>query len=87
LIFYIGNTYDPAGIFGTASSVDVMINGNDAGTFTNKCGKGTTVQCWRKFTVDFVAAGAQTTIDFINADPSTDTQNGLDAVSVVADPD
>jgi hypothetical protein len=50
-------------------------------------GRGTTALSWRKFSTDFVAAGSQTTIVFINGDPSNDTSNGIDAVSVVLDPD
>jgi hypothetical protein len=87
LTFYIGNLYDPGGIFGTTSTVDLQIDGANVASFTNKCGKGTTKLCWRKFSTDFVVTGTQTTIGFINGDPSNDTSNGLDAVTVVPDPD
>jgi hypothetical protein len=39
-------------------------------------------QIWGKFSTDFVAQGTTTTIGFINGDPSTDTNNGLDTNSV-----
>lgn len=85
--FFIGNMHDAGGIFGTTSTVDVQIDGVSVASFTNKCGKGSAVLCWRRFSMDFVAKGTQTTIAFINGDPPGDTSNGLDGVSVVADPD
>jgi hypothetical protein len=87
LTFYIGNLYNPGGIFGTTSTVDLQIDGANVASFTNKCGKGKTVLCWRKFSTDFVATGTQTTIAFINGDPANDTSNALDGVTVVPDPD
>jgi hypothetical protein len=82
LSFYIGNVYNPGGIFGTTSTVDVTIDGSQVGAFTNKMGNGKMAQVWRKFSTKFTAAGAATMIGFINGDPSDDTNNGLDAVSI-----
>jgi hypothetical protein len=87
LTFFIGNVYNPGGIFGTRSTVDLQIDGVAVASFTNIGGQGTTALSWRKFSTDFVAAGTQTTIAFINGDPSNDNSNGIDAVSVVLDPD
>jgi hypothetical protein len=87
LTFFIGNVYNPGGVFGTTSTVDLQIDGVAVASFTNIRGQGTTALSWRKFSTDFVAAGTQTTIAFINGDPSNDNSNGIDAVSVVLDPD
>jgi hypothetical protein len=84
--FWIGNTYDPGGIFGTTSTVDVLTGGLDGsllGAFTNSSTTtGTLV--WEEFSTSFTASGSSTTLDFLNADPGNDSSNGLDNVSVVA---
>ena len=82
--FAVGNVVDPGGIFGTTSTVDVLVDGSLVLTATNRKGVGSTSAVWKTFSVDFTAAGAQTTIAFMNGDPATDTNNGLDAVRVTS---
>ncbi len=82
LTFYVASVYNPNGIFGSASTVDVSIDGSNVGGFTNTSRPGTTTQQWRKFSTEFVAANKKTTIALFNGDPSGDTENGLDAISV-----
>jgi len=84
LSFWIGNIFDPTGIFGTTSAVNVIAGGTSLGTFTN----GSTItgtQVWQKFTTSFTATGSSTTIDFLNADSTNDNSNGLDNVVLTAD--
>jgi hypothetical protein len=81
LTFWIGNVYDPGGIFGTTSTVRVLINGSTVASKTNSQ-QGTT-QIWQKFTVHFNAASTSTEVGLLNGDPSSDTSNGLDAVSLI----
>ena len=86
LSFWVGNAYDPGGGFGTTSTVDVRLGGLSGtllGAFTNS---STTMgtQVWQKFTTMFTATGSSTTLDFLNADPSNDNNNGLDNVVLVA---
>ena len=50
--------------------------------FVVKGKKDSDTQVWRKFSTQFVAGAAQTTIAFRNGDPANDTDNGIDAVSV-----
>jgi hypothetical protein len=81
--FWVGNVNDPNGLFGTTSSVDVLLGGSSgslllAATNSNAAGPLT----WQQFTTTFTATGATSTLDFINEDPSTDNSNGLDNVSV-----
>jgi hypothetical protein len=81
LSFWVGNVVDPrltSAFFGIASTVEVDINGVLLGLFTNS--SGSTTQTWQQFSPQFVATGSSTTIAFINRDPLTDTQNGLDNV-------
>ena len=82
LNFWVGNVYDPGGIFGTSSRVHVYVDGLLLATALNTEGKGTDTQIWRGFAVKFTAKRSETTITFINGDPSDDTSNGLDGVSL-----
>jgi hypothetical protein len=86
LEFYVGNVVNQGGIFGTTSTVNVFVNGNLILTATNSKGAGSTFQAWKKFSTNFTASSTRTTVAFINADPSDDTNNGLDAVSVAPSP-
>jgi hypothetical protein len=80
LSFDVGNVFDPRGIYGTASTVAVMVNGTSLGTFTNSCTTCTDTLTWENFTTSFVASGATTLVEFLNQDPTTDNSNGLDTV-------
>jgi hypothetical protein len=80
LTFWVGNVYDPGGIFGTTSTVNVLVDGSTVAIDTNSQ-QGTT-QVWQKFKVHFTAASATTQVGLLNGDPSNDTNNGLDALSL-----
>jgi hypothetical protein len=82
LSFAVGNVYDPTGIFGVTSTVEVFVNGSLVATDTNSRGAGSTSMVWQTFHVTFTAASASTTIQLINGDPGNDTLNGLDAVKL-----
>jgi hypothetical protein len=84
LSFAVGNLVDPGGIFGTASTVKVSVDGSPIFTAVNSKGAGSTKQVWKSFKVAFTASSASTIISFINGDPSNDTDNGLDAVKLIA---
>lgn len=83
LSFYVGNVVNPNGVFGTTSTVNVLVNGGQVFTATNSLGGGQSTQVWQKFTTTIMATSAQTTIAFVNGDPSSDFTNGLDAVKLV----
>jgi hypothetical protein len=83
LTFWVGNCYIPG--HGTTSTVNVYVNGNLLVAAENTRGNGSTKQVWQKFVQTFVASTAKTTISFLNGDPDGDEQNGLDAVSLVAE--
>lgn len=57
----MGNVYDPGGIFGTTSTVDVSVNGTQVKAVTNS-EMGTTQQ-WMKFKVHFTASSTPTSIN------------------------
>src|ERR1017187_1215312 len=90
LSFWVGNAYDPGGVFGTTSTVEVRLGviapGAPPGTSTllGTFANSSTIPgvlTWQMFTTTFVAGtGASTTLDFLNLDPTTDNSNGLDNV-------
>ena len=80
LSFAVGNVFDPRGIYGTTSTVDVTVNGMSLGRFTNSCRTCTKILTWQTFNASFLASSQTTIIRFMNADPQTDYSNGLDNV-------
>jgi hypothetical protein len=82
LTFWVGNVFNPTGIYGTTSTVHVSANGTSLGAFVNSCTTCTTIQTWQSFTTTFKATSASTTLQFLNGDPSNDNDNGLDNVSL-----
>jgi hypothetical protein len=76
LSFYVGNV--SGGIFGTSSTVGVLIDDVQVGSCTNSA-SGTTLN-WLACTQQFTASGSATTIGFRNLDPTTDNSNGLDNI-------
>jgi hypothetical protein len=83
LSFYVGNVNDPAAGLGTTSTVQVFVNGTQLADAVNSSGNATGVT-WLPFTRAFTASGPSTTIRFLNGDPSNDTANGLDNVTLTA---
>jgi hypothetical protein len=64
------------------STVFVYVNGKKIYKAKNKKGKGLTREVWKQFSTTFLAKSTAAKIKFINGDPATDTDNGLDCVSV-----
>ena len=87
LSFWVGNAYDPApGVFGTTSTVQLLINGSGAVSFTNTMNTPNVLN-WEMFTTTFVAgAGPTTLLGFYNLDPPTDNSNGLDSIVLTEEP-
>lgn len=84
LSFFVGNVRDQNGQFGTTSTVNVFVDGEQVMSATNRAGRGKTSVVWRKFSLTFTAARRNTRVAFINGD--NDDLNGLDAVSLVPAP-
>lgn len=82
LTFWVGNVFNPGGIFGASSKIDVFLNYQLSTSAINTDGKGKSTQVWKQFSVEFTATASSTTITFINADPGFDNSNGLDNVSL-----
>ena len=82
LTFWVGNVYDPGGIFGVSSAVKVYVNGVRKLTAVNSLHPVGHKQGWKRFTLAITATSGRTTISFINGDPRNDNSNGLDGVQV-----
>jgi PEP-CTERM motif len=82
LSFYVGNIVNPGGIFGTSSTVDVLVNGTMVLAATNTSGTGSTSQVWQQFSLAGIATTNSTTFAFLNGDPSGDNSNGLDNIVI-----
>jgi hypothetical protein len=82
--FWVGNVNNPGGIFGTTSTVDVLLGGPKGTSLLTAINGNTTTgtQTWDQFTTTFTATGSTSTLDFLNGDPGSDNSNGLDNVSV-----
>ena len=83
LTFYVGNIYDPDGVFGVSSTVNVWVDGQQIYRATNSRRTEKAYMVWHKFTTTIMATSSTTTIAFINGDPPNDTANGLDKVRLV----
>ena len=84
LSFWVGNVNNVGGIFGTTSTVDVDINGSQVLAADNSCTSCTSTLAWQSFTTTFTASTTSTTLAFLNGDPSNDTSNGLDNITLTA---
>ena len=82
LSYFVGNQVNPGGIWGTTSTVNVMVDGVLIQTAVNSMGAGGTTQVWEQFTTSFLATSSSTTLEFLNGDPRNDNSNGLDNVVV-----
>ena len=82
LSYFVGNQVNPGGIWGTTSTVNVMVDGVLVQTAVNSMGAGGTTQVWEQFTTSFLATSSSTTLEFLNGDPRNDNSNGLDNVVV-----
>jgi Protein of unknown function (DUF642) len=82
--FYVGNVYGPDQGLGKSSKIDVLIDGKKVLAARNSKGKGTKKLVWEKFSATFRASSSSTTVSFIYADPSNDTANCLDNVTLSA---
>lgn len=85
LVFHVGNVQSPT-VWGTSSSVQVLLDGSAVAVATHLGGPTDTLG-WQRFSYQFVATGAVTTLGFVNLDDALDNVNQIDAVSVTAVPE
>ena len=85
LSFYVGNVQS-SGIWGTSSTVRVLLNGASFAT-ASYAGGPTDALGWERFSYQFVATASSTALAFVNLDGPTDNVNQIDAVSVTVVPE
>jgi len=83
---FVGNVSDPGGIFGTTSTVNVQVGGSTIFTAENAMVPptvgGNQTMLYQQFTTTFVASSTSTALAFLNGDPTTDTSNALDNITL-----
>jgi hypothetical protein len=79
--YFIGNTTGGS-VFGTTSTVNLLVNGVPAFSDTNSNVSPTTLT-WEQFTHTLTATGSTTALSFLNGDPGGDNSNGLDSILVL----
>jgi hypothetical protein len=82
LSFWVGNLVASSAGWGSASTINVLIDGVQVLAATNNEGSGSSAIVWKQFALDFTASATNTTIAFINGDPSNDNSNLLDDVTL-----
>lgn len=84
--FWVGNTVDPSGTFGSSTTVNLYVDGTLVKAAVNTEGAGQTTQVWRQYTYQGVGVSNATTFKFLSGDPSTDFSSPFDSVVIsVAD--
>ncbi len=81
LSFWVGNIYNPGGVYGVDSTINVLLDGNLISVATN-ADQDPAELSWQPFTTTIVAAGSSTRIAFVNADPAADSSNFIDNVTL-----
>jgi hypothetical protein len=84
--FFVGNVSDPGGIFGTTSTVNLQVGASTIFTAENSMVPSTVAgnqtMLYQQFSTTFVASSTSTALAFLNGDPSTDTANALDNITL-----
>lgn len=86
LSFWVGNGDNRSVYFPNPSIIEVFVNMNSLGTFSNNNSTNNTTN-WKQFSVTFTPSVASNTILFRNATPVGDNMAGLDDVSLEATPE
>jgi hypothetical protein len=82
LTFWVGNQDNSVAHYSLDSEVELLINGSFVNFFVNGDNSKNAVN-WKKFTYDFTATKANTSVQFQNATLSFDHYIGLDDVGLV----
>lgn len=83
LEFAVGNVRSTGPVWGTVSSVQVLLNGQPFAVASNAGGPSDRLG-WQKFNYTFVATGSSTEIAFLNLDDEADNVNQIDSVNLAA---
>lgn len=81
ITFYLGNQDNARGNYPLSSEVEAFIDGVSTGSFSHGVSTPNNLN-WEDFSFEFRAAGASTTLTFINRTAAADNMTGLDNVSI-----
>lgn len=81
--FWIGNVVDPGNVFGTTTTVKLLINNVLIDSYTNsQGGPNQKTQLWQNFTYSGIATSDSLTFTFLSADPRNDFSSAFDNVEI-----
>jgi hypothetical protein len=80
--FWVGNVVDPAGVFGTSTTVNLLVNGSPVLAAVNTNGAGQNTQVWQQFTYQSAASVDSITFTFLSGDLRSDFSSGFDNVVI-----
>lgn len=80
--FWVGNVVDPNGVFGTSTTVNLLVNGVQVFAAINQDGARQATQVWRQYTYQGIGTSNLTSFTFLSGDPNNDNSTGLDSVEI-----
>lgn len=80
--FWVGNVVDPQGVFGTSTTVNLLVDGIPVFAAVNTQGAGLASQVWQQFTYQGVGASNATVFTFLSGDPASDFSSAFDSVVI-----
>jgi hypothetical protein len=80
--FWVGNVVDPRLVFGTTTTVNLLIDGELALSAVNADGAGQPEQVWKQFTYQGFSTSDTLLFTFLSGDPPSDFSSGFDSVVI-----
>jgi PEP-CTERM motif-containing protein len=80
--FWVGNVVDPRLVFGTSTTVNLLIDGQLALSAINTDGAGNSTQVWKQFTYQGFSTSDTLLFTFLSGDPPSDFNSGFDSVVI-----
>jgi hypothetical protein len=80
--FWVGNVVDPRLVFGTTTTVNLLIDGELALSAVNADGAGQSEQVWKQFTYQGFSTSDTLLFTFLSGDPPSDFSSGFDNVVI-----
>jgi len=80
--FWVGNVVDPRQVFGTTTTVNLLVDGKLALSAMNVDGTGQPTQVWKQFTYQGFSTSDALLFTFLSGDPPSDFSSGFDSVVI-----
>jgi len=82
--FWVGNVVDPNGVFGSSTTVNLLVDGVQVFSAVNDEG-GPSTLTWQRFTYSGMGASNSTVFTFLSGDPASDFSSAFDNVVITTD--